>query len=310
MSDRSPKSYPIITVLGPTATGKTHIAVRLAAELDGEIVSADSRQLFRRMDIGTGKDMSEYVYQGHEIPHYMIDVEDPGVEFNVFRYQQGAYQAMKTIKHHGKRIILCGGSGMYVEAVLRGYRLFAVPENAALRAQLARENDEVLLGRLAAYKSLHNDTDTSERNRLIRAIEIEDYYDAHPELQEAVRPVPSVIIGLRGDRDLIRNRITERLHTRLQEGMIEEVQKLLTSGVSQNQLIRYGLEYKFVTQYLTGELNMQEMCEKLNVAIHQFSKRQMTWFRRMERQGMTIHWIDIALPEEEKLEEIYKILNG
>lgn len=251
-------SCPIITVTGPTATGKTHIAVRLAAELDGEIISADSRQLYRRMDIGTGKDLSEYVYKGREIPHYMIDVEDPGEEFNVFRYQQGAYQAMKTIAQHGKRIILCGGSGMYVEAVLRGY----------------------------GFSSNHQ----------------------NDELSATARTLPSVIIGLRGDRDLIRSRITARLQARLHEGLVEEIRQLIASGVSSRQLLRYGLEYKFVTRYLQGELDEQEMFENLNTAIHQFSKRQMTWFRRMERQGFTIHWIDIALPEEEKMNSIYTIL--
>lgn len=258
MAEHFPDSYPIVTVLGPTATGKTHIAVRLAAELDGEIISADSRQLYRRMDIGTGKDLSEYVYRGCEIPHYMIDVEDPGEEFNVFRYQQGTYQAMKTIARHGKRIILCGGSGMYVEAVLRGYGFSPASQNA--------------------------------------------------QLPETVKPVPSVIIGLRGDRDLIRSRITARLQARLQEGMVEEVRQLLASGVSSRQLLRYGLEYKFVTRYLQGEIDEREMFEKLNIAIHQFSKRQMTWFRRMERQGFMIHWIDVALPEEEKMSFIYTIL--
>ena len=195
---------------------------------------------------------------------------------------------------------------MYLEAVLRGYKLFPVPVNVDLRQQLEKENDEVLLGKLASYKSLHNDTDTCERPRLIRAIEIEEYYMQHPELQEAVKPLPYIIFGLCGDRDLIRTRITQRLHERLDTGMIEEVQNLLDAGVSKHQLIRYGLEYKYVTQYLQGEMDYDTMFTLLNTAIHQFSKRQMTWFRRMERMGLTIHWIDVALPEDAKMEMIYK----
>lgn len=299
---------PIITVLGPTATGKTGVAVRIAAELGGEVVSADSRQVFRRMDIGSGKDLSEYQYNGVPIPYHLIDIEEPGVEYNVFRYQQAAYEAMAGIRSRGHRIVLCGGSGMYVEAVLRGYRLFPVPENPELRNELAARTDEELADMLAAYKSLHNDTDTSERPRLIRAIEIEDYYAKHSELSERVRPLDSAIIGLRGERDHIRERITRRLQARLKEGMVDEVRALLDEGIPPERLIRYGLEYKFVTQYLTGELHYGDMVTLLNTAIHQFSKRQMTWFRRMERMGFNIHWVDADLPEEEKFGLIYRYL--
>ncbi len=299
---------PIITVLGPTATGKTGVAVRIATELGGEVVSADSRQVFRRMDIGSGKDLSEYQYNGAPIPYHLIDIEEPGVEYNVFRYQQAAYEAMAGIRSRGHRIVLCGGSGMYVEAVLRGYRLFPVPENPELRNELAARTDEELAEMLAAYKSLHNDTDTSERPRLIRAIEIEDYYAKHPELSERVRPLDSAIIGLRGERDNIRERITRRLQARLKEGMVDEVRALLDEGIPPERLIRYGLEYKFVTQYLTGELHYGDMVTLLNTAIHQFSKRQMTWFRRMERMGFNIHWVDADLPEEEKFGLIYRYL--
>ena len=296
---------PIITVLGPTATGKTGVAVRIAAELGGEIVSADSRQVFRRMDIGSGKDLSEYQYNGHPIPYHLIDIEEPGVEYNVFRYQQAAYEAMESIRTRGHRIVLCGGSGMYVEAVLRGYRLFPVPENPELRRELETHTDEELTEMLAAYKSLHNDTDTSERPRLIRAIEIEDYYAKHPELSERVRPLDSAIIGMCGERDHIRERITRRLQARLQEGMVDEVKALLDEGIPPERLIRYGLEYKFITQYLIGELHYGDMVSQLNTAIHQFSKRQMTWFRRMERMGFNIRWVDADLPEEEKFRQIY-----
>jgi len=296
---------PIITVIGPTATGKTGVAVRIAAELGGEIVSADSRQVFRRMDIGSGKDLSDYQYDGCPIPYHLIDIEEPGVEYNVFRYQQAAYEAMEGIRSRHHRIVLCGGSGMYVEAVLRGYRLFPVPENEALRAGLEKRSDEELTAMLASYKSLHNDTDTSERPRLIRAIEIEDYYSKHPELSERVRPLQSAIIGLCGNREHIRERITRRLQARLQEGMVDEVKALLDEGVPAERLIRYGLEYRFVTQYLTGELHYGDMVSLLNTAIHQFSKRQMTWFRRMERMGFKIRWVDAELPEEEKIRQIY-----
>ncbi len=296
---------PIITVIGPTATGKTGVAVRIAAELGGEIVSADSRQVFRRMDIGSGKDLSDYQYDGCPIPYHLIDIEEPGVEYNVFRYQQAAYEAMEGIRSRHHRIVLCGGSGMYVEAVLRGYRLFPVPENEALRAGLEKRSDEELTAMLASYKSLHNDTDTSERPRLIRAIEIEDYYSKHPELSERVRPLQSAIIGLCGNREHIRERITRRLQARLQEGMVDEVKALLDEGIPAERLIRYGLEYRFVTQYLTGELHYGDMVSLLNTAIHQFSKRQMTWFRRMERMGFKIRWVDAELPEEEKIRQIY-----
>lgn len=299
---------PIITMLGPTATGKTKVAVRLAAELNGEIVSADSRQIYRRMDIGTGKDLSDYSYEGQDIPFHLIDIEEPGVEYNVFRYQQAAFDAMRLIKERGKRIVLCGGSGMYIEAILRGYRLFLVPENDELRERLSSMTDEELTKILASYKSLHNDTDTSERDRLVRAIEIEDYYKNHPELNERVRPVESCIIGLRGDRDLIRSRITDRLHARLEEGMVDEVKSLIDSGVDPKRLIRYGLEYKFVTKFILGELEYSEMVELLNTAIHQFSKRQMTWFRRMERMGFNIHWVDVSLSDDDKMNDIYQFL--
>ena len=246
---------PIITVLGPTATGKTGVAVRIAAELGGEIVSADSRQVFRRMDIGSGKDLSEYQYNGNPIPYHLIDVEEPGREYNVYRYQQEACKAIRDIQERGKRVVLCGGSGLYIDAVLQGYR-FKFQENSQILSD----------------------------------------------------PVPSAIIGLRGDRDRIRERITRRLQARLKEGMIEEVQALLDEGIPAERLIRFGLEYKYVTLYLTGELHYGDMVSLLNTAIHQFSKRQMTWFRRMERLGFHIHWVDADLPEEEKFQKIYACL--
>ncbi|MCQ2291873.1 MAG: tRNA (adenosine(37)-N6)-dimethylallyltransferase MiaA [Bacteroidales bacterium] len=247
---------PIITILGPTATGKTHVAVRLTAEFGGEIVSADSRQVYRRMDIGTGKDIREYEYNGAPVPYHLIDIVEPGVKYNVFQYQQAAFRAIQDIQQRDKQVVLCGGSGMYIEAVLQGYR-----------------------------------------------------FKFQDEGQIFSDPVNSILFGLRGDRDLIRTRITQRLEARLQEGMVEEIQSLLNEGVEAEKLIRYGLEYKFVTLYLLGEISYDEMFTQLNTAIHQFSKRQMTWFRRMERLSFDIHWIDIALSEDDKMQEIYKVLH-
>lgn len=295
---------PVITILGPTATGKTKLAVQVSQKYGGEIVSADSRQVYRGMDIGTGKDLSEYIVEGEGIPYHMIDIVDPGCEYNVFKYQQKAITTIKDIQSKARNVILCGGSGMYIDALLKGYKLFPVPENLPLREKLSSLHAEELSLILQKYRSLHNKTDIETRERAIRAIEIEEYYSRHPELQETSIAVPSVIFGLCGDRDVIRNKITLRLRERLASGMIEEVQKLLEAGVDPGQLIRYGLEYKYVTLFLLKEIGYDDMFQKLNIAIHQFSKRQMTWFRKMERDGFLIHWIDIAFPDEKKLEII------
>lgn len=299
----------IITILGPTATGKTSLATALALRINAEIISADSRQVYRRMDIGTGKDLDDYCLNGTNVPYHLIDIVEPGIEYNVFQYQQLAHQAIQDIESRGKNIILCGGSGMYIEALLKGYKLFPVPDNPSLRQQLEQHPDEELTQMLASFKALHNHTDTCERPRLIRAIEIERYYQEHPELMASCQPVSSIIFGLKGDRDLIRSRITQRLHQRLENGMIDEVQQLLDSGINPNQLIRYGLEYKFLTQYLQHQWDYDTMVQRLNVAIHQFSKRQMTWFRKMEREGFNIRWMDIGLPVEEKLTYMLKTCN-
>ncbi|MEG2070415.1 MAG: tRNA (adenosine(37)-N6)-dimethylallyltransferase MiaA [Bacteroidales bacterium] len=298
-----------ITILGPTATGKTRLATRLANEIGAEIVSADSRQVYRSMDLGTGKDLADYEIEGIKIPYHLIDLVEPGTEYNVFQYQQAAHKAMREIEKKGKKIILCGGSGMYIEAILKGYKLFPVPENIELRNTLAQKPIGELIQILTSFRSLHNHTDTCEYDRLTRAIEIELYYQQHPEIQEFSQPVSSVIFGLKGDRDLIRTRITKRLKERLENGMIEEVENLIKTGVNQEQLIRYGLEYKYITLYLQRQIDYETLFTKLNTAIHQFSKRQMTWFRKMERSGFNIYWIDIALSEEEKLAEIFKIYN-
>lgn len=298
----------IITILGPTASGKTRLAALLALELNAEIVSADSRQVYRKMDIGTGKDLSDYQIDGHKIPFHLIDIVDPGVEYNVFQYQQLAHQAIQEIQKRGKTSILCGGSGMYIEALLKGYKLFPVPENHQLHELWGSYSEEQLSDLLAQFKSLHNHTDTENRDRLYRALEIEYYYQQHPELIEIATPIPSIIFGLKGDRDLIRSKITKRLKERLENGMIEEIQQLIDEGVNVNQLIRYGLEYKFVTQYLLKEIDYKTLFDRLNIAIHQFSKRQMTWFRKMEREGFIIHWIDISFSEQAKMDQIKKIM--
>lgn len=298
----------IITILGPTATGKTRIAALLAKELGGEIVSADSRQVYRKMDIGTGKDLSDYCIDGVQIPFHLIDIVEPGIEYNVFQYQQLAFSAIQDIQRRGKPVILCGGSGMYMEALLKGYKLFPVPENQTLRMEWSTISDEKLAEMLAQFKPLHNQTDIETRTRLLRALEIEHYYQEHPELMEWTQPIPSIIFGLHGDRDLIRQKITRRLKERLENGMIQEVKQLMDDGVNIQQLIRYGLEYKFVTQFILNEIDEKTLFQKLNIAIHQFSKRQMTWFRKMEREGFNIHWIDISKSEEEKIAQILQKL--
>lgn len=298
----------IITILGPTATGKTRVAVQLARAIDAEIVSADSRQVYQQMDLGTGKDLSEYLIDNQRVRHHLIDIVAPGVEYNVFQYQQAAMAAIRDIQSRGKQVILCGGSGMYIEALLKGYKLFPVPPNPALRQQLERHSDEELATMLATFRPLHNHTDTCEHDRLVKALEIEHYYAQHPDLQEVTQPIASVIFGLCGDRDLIRSKITQRLRERLEGGMIDEVARLLDSGVNPEQLIRYGLEYKFVTLYLQKSIDYDTLFTKLNTAIHQFSKRQMTWFRKMERIGFQIHWIDISASDAEKIEKMRRFL--
>lgn len=283
----------IVTVLGPTATGKTKLAVRIARDFNGEIISADSRQVYIGMDIGTGKDLDDYIWDGQPIPYHLVDIVQPGTEYNVAQYQQAAYSAIDDIRARGREVVLCGGSGMYLEALLSGFRLSPITRDEARYAELCAKSDEELIDILKEFRALHNHTDTCERKRLIKAVEIEYYYHEHPEWKDATRKIPSLIFGTMGDRDLVRSRITQRLRKRLDEGMIDEVERLIKDGASVEQLLRYGLEYKFVTMYLLGQIDYEEMFEKLNIAIHQFSKRQMTWFRKMERSGFVIHWVDI-----------------
>ncbi len=300
--------HPLITLLGPTACGKTKLAVRLAASVDGEILSADSRQVYRGMDIGTGKDLSEYAFQGKTIPYHLIDLVDAGYKYNVYEYQRDFLTAWKDVVDRGKQPILCGGTGLYLEAVLRGYKLLEVPADPALRERLSTSALPELTQLLSTFKNLHNTTDVDTVKRAIRAIEIETYYQDHPELSADYPQIPSVVFGLQLDREIRRQRISDRLKARLEEGMVDEIRQLLTQ-VLPDDLLYYGLEYKFVGQYVLGQLTYEDMARQLEVAIHQFAKRQMTWFRGMERRGITIHWLDATEEPSalvEKMLEIYK----
>lgn len=301
--------YDLITILGPTASGKTPLAVALADRLETEIISGDSRQVYRRMDLGTGKDLSDYEIGGRIIPYHLIDIVEPGYKYNVFEYQRDFLDAYRCIVGKGKLPILCGGTGMYIESVLKGYRLLPVPENPTLRATLEGKNLNELTSILKEYKSLHNSTDVDTPKRAIRAIEIEEYYRKHPVEHREFPMLNSLIIGVDIERELRREKITRRLKQRLDEGMVEEVKALLTDGISAEDLIYYGLEYKFLTKYVIGELTYEEMFHQLEVAIHQFAKRQMTWFRGMERRGFNIYWLNATLSMEEKLERIINKLN-
>ena len=301
--------YDLITILGPTASGKTPLAAHLADKLNTEIISGDSRQIYRRMDLGTGKDLVDYVVDGRPVPYHLIDIVEPGYKYNVFEYQRDFLKAYEEIVAKGKLPILCGGTGMYIESVLKGYRLLPVPENPELRASLEGKSLEELTRILEGYKKLHNSTDVDTAKRAIRAIEIEEYYKQQPPEYREFPSLKSLIIGVDIDRELRREKITRRLKQRLDEGMVDEVRGLLNEGIPAENLIYYGLEYKFLTQYAIGELTYEEMFLQLETAIHQFAKRQMTWFRGMERRGFTIHWLDATLPMEEKIEQIINLIN-
>ena len=320
----------MITILGPTASGKTPVAARLAAEVGGEVISADSRQVYRRMDIGTGKDLEDYVVSSQEtvvsslesgvrrnVPYHLIDIREPGTKYNLFEYQQDFYDVYQDIRNRGAVPILCGGTGLYIEAVLKGYKLSPVPQNQPLRDSLEGKSLDELTQMLTELKAktgsnMHNTTDVDSCQRAIRAIEIETYIwesgvrsqETGSYLRTSIPPVDSLIIGIDIDRELRREKITRRLKARLDQGMVEEVKALLDEGIPAEDLIYYGLEYKFLTEYLTGQLTYDEMFTRLEIAIHQFAKRQMTWFRGMERRGFKINWIDATLPMEEKIERI------
>ena len=303
----------MVTILGPTASGKTTLATRLAHTIGGEIISADSRQVYRNMDIGTGKDLADYVVDGKKIPYHLIDIAEAGTKYNLYQYQHDFHVAYQDIVSRDERPILCGGTGLYLEAVLKGYTLSPVPQNAELRARLEGKSLAELTQILSDLKEqtgsvMHNTTDVDSCQRAIRAIEIETYNIEHTTALRTMPDIDSLIIGVNIEREERRRKITARLKQRLDEGMVEEVRTLLDSGIAADDLIYYGLEYKFITEYIIGKLTYEEMFRQLEIAIHQFAKRQMTWFRGMERRGTTIHWVDASLPMSEKLKEVLRLL--
>ena len=295
------KPYDLITVLGPTASGKTRFAVQLADRLGAEIISGDSRQVYRRMDLGTGKDLDDYRIGNHSVPYHLIDIVEPGTKYNVFEYQRDFLEAYTDIRRRGRKAVLCGGTGLYIESVLRAYRLSPVPQNPELRERLSDKSLEELTALLATYKSLHNTTDVDTAQRAIRAIEIEEYYRQTPLDRRPFPKIESLTLGVDVSREVRRERISQRLRKRLDEGMCGEVERLLAEGIKPEDLIYYGLEYKYVTLYVTGQITFDEMAQQLEIAIHQFAKRQMTWFRGMERRGTPILWIRLGEDFDETL---------
>ena len=293
--------FELLTILGPTASGKTVFAAVLAFELDAEIISADSRQVYRNMTLGTGKDLKDYIVNGKLIPYHLIDICNPGEKYNIFEFQHDFHKVFASIKERGKLPILCGGSGLYIESVLKGYKLLDVPENPELRERLKDNTLDELEKILRSYKKLHNKTEVDSAQRAIRAIEIEEFYLKHEPEQRDFAPINSLIIGVDIDRNLRQEKINKRLKSRFEEGMLEEVKALLDSGISAEDLIYYGLEYKYLTLYLIGKLTYKEMYDQLEIAIHQFAKRQMTWFHGMERRGIKIHWLKAEIPLEAKI---------
>ena len=308
MQKRNEK-YDLVSVVGPTACGKTALAVELALAIPGaEVISADSRQVYRGMDIGTGKDIAEYTRGGVTVPTHLLDIVDAGEKYNLFEFQRDFLISYEDIRSRGAYPVMCGGSGLYVESVLKGYRLLPVPENPSLRASLEEKSLEELTALLATYKQLHNNTDTDNKKRAIRAIEIEEYYRACPVEERYFPQINALTVGVMVDREVRRERISRRLRQRLDEGMVEEVKGLLDGGLEPEQLIYYGLEYKYLTLYLTGAMGYDDMVNGLEIAIHQFAKRQMTWFRGMEKRGVEIHWLDGSLPADVLVEQIKKMI--
>ncbi|WP_281802409.1 tRNA (adenosine(37)-N6)-dimethylallyltransferase MiaA [Segatella maculosa] len=309
------KAGSLITILGPTASGKTSLAAHLAYEIDAEIISADSRQVYRGMTIGTGKDLEDYMIKDRQIPYHLIDICEPGTKYNLFRYQEDFIKVYADMMQRGKQPILCGGTGLYIESVLKGYHLSPVPQNQELRDALADKSLEELIEILKRLKQqsgsmMHNKTDVDSCQRAIRAIEIETYNLEHPTEDRTFPAIESIIIGVAIDRDARRAKISGRLQKRLDSGMIDEVKGLIDSGIPAADLIYYGLEYKYITEYIIGKIGFEEMFRRLEIAIHQFAKRQMTWFRGMERRGFTIHWVDALLPMEEKVGMIKELINA
>jgi tRNA dimethylallyltransferase len=308
MSGKSISLYDLLVVTGPTACGKTSLAVALADRIGSEIISADSRQVYRGMDLGTGKDYNEYLVSGRKIPYHLIDIADPGYKYNLFEYQRDFINVYRELKGRGVFPIVCGGSGMYIDSIVKGYELYEVPPDSGLRARLEKKSMEELVSILSTYKKLHNVTDIDTKKRVIRAIEIEHFNHVSVRKKKKFPPLRPLIIGIMVDREVRRKRISERLLERLKAGMVDEVRKLLASGVTEDSLIYYGLEYKYITLYLKGTLSYETMVSELETAIHQFAKRQMTWFRGMERKGTVIQWIDERLSIDEKVEKVLKLL--
>ena len=302
--------YDMLTILGPTAGGKTSVAARMAYILNGDIISADSRQVYRGMDLGTGKDLDDYIVEGRRIPYHLIDIVDVGYKYNVYEYQRDFLKVYSDLKEVNKFPVFCGGSGMYLDAVLKGYKLTKVAANEQLRSELENKGTEELIDILKSFKKLHNTSDIDSRKRMIRAIEIETFYDESKDIDDYFPDIKTLLIGVKFDRNSRRRRITERLRLRLDEGMVDEVKSILDKGVSPENLIYYGLEYKYLTQHVIGEISYNEMFKQLETAIHQFAKRQMTWFRRMERKGFKIYWLDGYSPMKEKTERIMDLLNS
>ena len=300
--------YDLIAILGPTASGKTPFAAHLAARLDTEIISADSRQIYRGMDLGTGKDLEDYIVDGKPIPYHLIDICDPGYKYNLFEYQRDFLKAFEDIRGRGKLPIMCGGTGLYLESILKGYRLLDVPQNPELRASLEDKSLEELTEILRGYKTLHNTTDVDTAKRAIRAIEIEEFYRQAPPEVRSFPELQSLIIGLDISRELRREKITRRLKQRLEEGMLDEIRRLLDSGLSPEDLIYYGLEYKYLTLHVIGQLSYEEMFSQLEIAIHQFAKRQMTWFRGMERRGTPICWLAYDMGRKAFVDAVARLL--
>ncbi len=298
------QSCNLLVITGPTAGGKTRVAAMLAARINGEIISADSRQVYRRMNLGTGKDYDDYLVDGQAIPCHLIDIREPGYKYNVYEYQTDFFKTFESLRQRGKFPVMCGGTGLYIQAVLEQFKLVHVPPDPKLRESLKDKSLSELKSILATYKSLHNTTDTDTIPRAIRGIEIETYYSSHPEIEIELPTINPIIIGLKAERELRRKMITLRLRHRLENGMIDEVQALLDEGLSPDDIIYYGLEYKYLTLYVTGQISYDAMFEKLNIAIHQFAKRQMTWFRGMERKGHPIFWLDAAQPAHRNVEAI------
>ena len=294
----------LITILGPTATGKTALAAEVAYRLNGEVISADSRQVFRGMDIGTGKDLADYDIHGTHVPYHLIDICHPSEEYSAYRFLNDFVPAFSSIVARGRQPILCGGTGLYIDAVVRRYRLSDAPIDPAYRASLEPFSDDELAARLASYGPLHNHTDTETRERLLRALEIQEYAQAHPDRYTHLPDMQHAVFGTLMDRQHVIDRIEHRLRTRLDEGMTDEVQRLLDQGIAPERLMRFGLEYRHVTKFLLHQCTREEMYRDLFTDIRRFAKRQMTWFRRMERAGVNIHWLDATMPVELLAEQL------